>query len=240
MTIAEGPPRMRRAASRNVLAEIAERRRQDLPEILERYEQATEVAPPPRPILERLGEPGLHVIAELKRRSPSAGEIATPGDDLLARARAYEAGGAVAISVLCEPHWFGGSIDDLIAVREAVRIPVLAKEFVVDPRQLAILRGAGADLVLLLAALHPPGKLRRLVEQAIELGLEPLVEAHDERETIAAVEAGARLIGINNRDLMTLDVDPERAIRRGRMADQTGDLDGLVDRQLTGCARDKV
>jgi tryptophan synthase beta subunit len=211
MTIAERPPRTRRAAARNVLAEIAERRRQDLPEILDGPRPAE--GPPPRPVLDRLAEPGLHIIAELKRRSPSAGQIATTGDDLVARARAYEAGGAAAISVLCEPHWFGGSIDDVAAIRAAVGIPVLAKEFVVDSRQLAILRAAGADLVLLLAALHPPRRLRRLVELAIDLGLEPLVEAHDERETVAAIESGARLIGVNNRDLRTLEVDPERAIR---------------------------
>jgi hypothetical protein len=93
-------------------------------------------APPPRPIAERLAAPGLHLIAEIKRSSPSAGRIAATDDDIVARARAYEAGGAAAISVLCEPHWFGGSVDDLRAVRAAVAIPVLAKDFVVDEIQL--------------------------------------------------------------------------------------------------------
>ena len=212
MTIAERPPQNRRVGSRNVLAEIAERRRQDLAEVLDRRFPAGD-APEPRAIAERLARPGLHVIAEVKRRSPSSGQIAAPDDDIVARARAYEAGGAAAISVLCEPHWFGGSIDDLAAVRRAVGIPVLAKEFVVDARQLPILRAAGADLVLLLAVLHPARRLRRLVEQAFDLGLEPLVEAHGERETAAAVDSGARLIGLNNRNLRTLEVDPERAIR---------------------------
>ena len=115
--------------------------------------------------------------------------------------------------MLCEPHWFGGSIDDLRAVRAAVSIPVLAKEFVVDERQLAQLRAAGADIVLLLAVLHPPARLGRLVERALALGLEPLVEAHDERELAAALATGARLIGINNRDLRTLEVDTLRADR---------------------------
>ena len=119
-------------------------------------------APPPRPIAEALAAPGLHLIAEVKRRSPSAGEI-VPADDAVARARAYAAGGASAISVLCEPHWFGGSVDDLRAVRAAVSVPVLAKEFVVDARQLDLLRAAGADLVLLLAVLHPGKRLARLV-----------------------------------------------------------------------------
>ncbi len=169
-------------------------------------------APEPRPIADVLAAPGLHLIAELKRRSPSAGTI-VEGDDAVARARAYAAGGASAISVLCEPHWFGGSVDDLRAVRAAVSVPVLAKEFIVDPRQLDLLRAAGADLVLLLAVLHPARRLARLVAAAHDLGLEPLVEAHDARELEAAVGTGARLIGINNRDLRSLDVDPERAVR---------------------------
>jgi len=174
--------------------------------------RAIAAAPDPRPIADALAAPGLHLIAEIKRSSPSAGAIAA-GDDAVARARAYVAGGASAISVLCEPHWFGGSIDDLRAVRAAVSVPVLAKEFIVDPRQLGFLRAAGADLVLLLAVLHPAKRLARLVAQARDLGLEPLVEAHDAREIEAALASGARLIGINNRDLRTLDVDPERAVR---------------------------
>ncbi len=172
---------------------------------------AVHAAPPPRPVAARLAAPGLHLIAEVKRRSPSAGELAAD-DDAVTRARAYAAGGAAAISVLCEPHWFGGSVDDLRAVRAAVSVPVLAKEFVVDPRQLDLLRGAGADLVLLLAVLHPPKRLARLVAAARDLGLEPLVEAHDARELDAALASGARLIGINNRNLRTLDVDPERSV----------------------------
>jgi len=213
VTIAERPARTAsrapRAPRRDVLAEIAARRRLDLADLLAAPRRP---APPPRSIAERLAAPGLHLIAEVKRRSPSAGEIAARGEDIVARARAYEAGGAAAISVLCEPHWFGGSIDDLRAVRDAVTVPVLAKDFVVDPRQLALLRDAGADLVLLLAALHPARRLARFVAEARDLGLEPLVEAHDEREVAAALESGARVIGLNNRDLRTLAVDPERAV----------------------------
>jgi tryptophan synthase beta chain/phosphoribosylanthranilate isomerase len=213
MTVAERPTRRAgrgvREPRRNVLAEIAARRRQDLPELIAGRRRD---GPPPRAVVERLAAPGLHLIAEVKRRSPSGGEMA-PGDDIVARARAYEAGGASAISVLCEPHWFGGSIDDLRSVRDAVTLPVLAKDFVVDARQLAVLRAAGADIVLLLAALHPAARLARLVAKARDLGLEPLVEAHDEREVAAAVDSGARLIGLNNRDLRTLQVDPERAVR---------------------------
>src|SRR4051794_40343312 len=199
-----------------VVADIAARRLADVvPELdaLGRHglRRAVAAAPAPRPIAEALAAPGLHLIAEVKRRSPSAGTI-VEADDAVARARAYAAGGATAISVLCEPHWFGGSVDDLRAVRAAVSVPVLAKEFVVDPRQLDLLRAAGADLVLLLAVLHPARRLARLVAQARDLGMEPLVEAHDAREIGVAVSSGARIVGINNRDLRTLDVDPERAV----------------------------
>ncbi|HEY8868670.1 MAG TPA: tryptophan synthase subunit beta [Candidatus Limnocylindrales bacterium] len=216
MTIAV---RRRQARGGNgIVADIAARRLVDVRAMLA-AEPASDrrrrvaAAPSPRPIAERLAAPGLHLIAEVKRASPSAGAIAKTGDDLAARARAYERGGAAAISVLCEPHWFGGSIDDVGAVRRQTRIPILAKEFVVDAAHLELLRAAGADLVLLLAALHPARRLARLVDNAFDLGLEPLVEAHDERELAAAVATCARLIGINNRNLRTLDVDPERAER---------------------------
>ncbi|HET7474136.1 MAG TPA: tryptophan synthase subunit beta [Candidatus Limnocylindrales bacterium] len=211
-----------RGPRRNVVEEIAERRRSDIRDemaqlSLEDHLAAAEATPPPRPIVDRLAAPGLHLIAEIKRSSPSAGAIAAEGDDIVARARAYQAGGAAAISVLCEPHWFGGSVDDLRAVRAAVSVPVLAKEFVVEEIQLPHLRAAGADLVLLLAVLHPAKRLAGLVDRALEIGLEPLVEAHDERELERALATNARLIGINNRDLRTLEVDTERAIRLRRL-----------------------
>jgi tryptophan synthase beta subunit len=207
-----------RNGKRNVVAEIAERRRADIRDEMARLSLEDHLAiaattPAPRPILDRLAAPGLHVIAEIKRSSPSAGQIAATDDDIVARARAYEAGGAAAISVLCEPHWFGGSVEDLRAIRAEVSIPVLAKEFVVEPIQLPHLRAAGADLVLLLAVLHQKRQLARLVDRALEIGLEPLVEAHDERELERALATNARLIALNNRDLRTLDVDSERAVR---------------------------
>jgi tryptophan synthase beta subunit len=215
MTVAVRPTGRR---DPGVVGEIADRRREEVRAELATLSaadrrRAVAAAPRPRPIALRLAAPGLHLIAELKRRSPSAGAIAPDGDDLIARARAYEAGGAAAISVLCEPHWFGGSVDDLRAVRAAVAVPVLAKEFVVEPAQLELLRAAGADLVLLLAVLHPAVRLRRLARQALDLGLEPLLEVHDARELDAALATPARLIGINNRDLRTLAVDPEHAAR---------------------------
>jgi tryptophan synthase beta subunit len=217
MTVAARPT-TRRNAKAGVVADIAARRAADVAAefgsatFRELRADARRTAPARRDVVGRFARPGLHLIAEVKRRSPSAGAIAA-ADDAVARARAYEAGGAAAISVLCEPHWFGGSVADLTAVRAAVSIPVLAKEFVVDPRQLPALRSAGADLVLLLAVLHPAGWLADLVARARDVGLEPLVEAHDERELERALSTGARLIGINNRDLRTLDVDPERAVR---------------------------
>ncbi len=205
------------AARGGVVAEIAARRLADVTAELDTLgrdglRRALGAAPAPRLIAEALAAPGLHLIAEVKRRSPSVGDIAV-GDDAIARARAYAQGGAAAISVLCEPHWFGGSVADLRAVRAAVSVPVLAKEFVVDPRQLQLLRAAGADLVLLLAVLHSRTKLARLVTQARDLGMEPLVEAHDAHELEAALATDARLIGVNSRDLRTLDVDAERAVR---------------------------
>ncbi|HET9755640.1 MAG TPA: hypothetical protein VFP66_03995, partial [Candidatus Limnocylindrales bacterium] len=210
------------AAGSSVVEEIAERRRADLADELAGVGQggADVARSAPRPIAARLAAPGLHIIAELKRSSPSAGRIAADGDDLVMRARAYEAGGAAAISVLCEPHWFNGSVDDLRRVREAVSVPILAKEFVVDPRQLRLLRAAGADIVLLLAVLHRKDRLADLVSRAFEHGLEPLVEAHTHAELDAALATDARLIGINNRDLRTLLVDTERADRfRSRIPD---------------------
>jgi len=217
----DGPPESFGAADggkRNVVAEIAERRRADIREemaglTLDDHLALAASTLPPRPIVDRLVDAGLHLIAEIKRSSPSAGQIADADEDIVARARAYEAGGATAISVLCEPHWFGGSIADLRAVRAAVSIPVLAKEFVVEAIQLPHLRAAGADVVLLLAVLHPARRLAELVDRALEIGLEPLVEAHDERELKRALATNARLIGLNNRDLRTLEVDTNQAIR---------------------------
>ena len=213
VTAARRPP----AGRAGVLAEIAAGRAADVAAELggatyAALARAAGQAPAPRPMAERLAAPGLHLIAEVKRSSPSAGSIA-PADDGIVRARAYAAGGAAAISVLCERHWFGGSVADLRAVRAAVAVPVLAKEFVVDARQLPVLRAAGADLVLLLAVLHPARRLADLVRRSFELGMEPLVEIHAEHELDAAIASGARLIGVNSRDLRTMAVDPDRTIR---------------------------
>jgi indole-3-glycerol phosphate synthase len=150
---------------------------------------------------------GSSVIAEVKRRSPSKGDLAEIADPA-ALATAYQRGGAAAVSVLTEERRFGGSLDDLRAVRAAVTIPVLRKDFVVEPYQLLEARAAGADLVLLIVAALADADLRALHDHAHELGLTALVEVHDEPEAERALAAGASLVGVNARNLKTLEVDP--------------------------------
>jgi indole-3-glycerol phosphate synthase len=152
--------------------------------------------------------PGLSVIAEVKRRSPSKGHLADIPDPAVL-ARAYADGGADAISVLTEERRFGGSLDDLRAVRGAVATPLLRKDFVVSDYQLLEARAAGADLVLLIVAALDDATLRDLHRAAVDLGLTPLVETHDEAEVERALALGAGLVGINARNLRTLDVDPD-------------------------------
>jgi indole-3-glycerol phosphate synthase len=146
------------------------------------------------------------VIAEVKRSSPSRGALAAIADPA-ALAADYEAGGAKVISVLTEQRRFGGSLKDLAAVRDAVRVAVLRKDFVVSSYQLWETRAHGADMALLIVAALPQTALISLVERAVSIGLVPLVEVHDEEELGRAVEAGARIIGVNARNLATLEVD---------------------------------
>ena len=149
---------------------------------------------------------GSSVIAEVKRRSPSKGDLADITDPA-ALARKYAAGGAAAISVLTEQRRFGGSLDDLRAVRAAVDTPLLRKDFIVTPYQLVEARAAGADLALLIVAALTDDQLKALYDEARGLGLTVLVEVHDEAETERAVALGAELIGVNARNLKTLAVD---------------------------------
>jgi indole-3-glycerol phosphate synthase len=149
---------------------------------------------------------GIAVIAEVKRASPSRGELAAIPDPA-ALAVDYEAGGAAVVSVLTEPRRFGGSLDDLQAVRRAVDVPVLRKDFIVSSYQLWEARAHGADLALLVVAALDQNALVSLVERAKSLGLTPLVECHTAEEAARAVDAGADVIGINARDLRTLEVD---------------------------------
>jgi len=155
-----------------------------------------------------LRRPGLSLIAEVKRSSPSKGALAEIADPA-ALAADYEAGGATAVSVLTERRRFGGSLDDLDAVRKAVRIPVLRKDFIVEDYQVHQARAHGADLVLLIVAALTQGSLVRMHTLVRELGMTALVEVHDDREAARAVDAGATVIGVNARNLKTLDVDPD-------------------------------
>ncbi len=168
-------------------------------------EQASVAAPPidPLPLFAR---PDLSVISEVKRSSPSKGALA-PIENPAALAQAYERGGASAISVLTEQRRFGGSLADLDAVRAAVRLPVLRKDFIVTEYQLVEARAHGADLALLIVAALDDALLAALHSRALALGLTPLVEVHTPAETRRAVDLGARLIGVNNRNLQTLEVD---------------------------------
>ena len=156
-----------------------------------------------------LAAPGLSAIAEVKRRSPSKGDIRIDLDPA-ALATAYAAGGAAAVSVLTEPHHFAGSPDDLLAVRAAVDLPVLRKDFVTSAYQVWEARAWGADAVLLIVAALDEPALRTLLAEAAEAGLDALVEVHTAPEAEVAAAAGAALVGVNARDLATLEVDPDR------------------------------
>ncbi|WP_292603805.1 indole-3-glycerol phosphate synthase TrpC [Nocardioides sp. REDSEA-S30_B4] len=163
---------------------------------------------PPRDPMSALRAPGSSVIAEVKRRSPSKGDLAEIPDPTVL-AKAYAEGGAAAISVLTEQRRFGGSLDDLRAVRAAVDVPLLRKDFIVTDYQLWEARAAGADLALLIVAALDDDELRRLHDLAGELGLTALVEVHDDAEAERAVALGAELVGVNARNLKTLEIDPD-------------------------------
>lgn len=162
-----------------------------------------EVAPPARPFAAALRHPSqVRLLAEVKRRSPSAGEI-RPGADPAEVARAYQAAGAAACSVLTDREYFGGDLEALVRVREAVSLPLIRKDFVVDPLQLWEARGAGADAVLLIVRILEDPLLGDLLALSRELGMDALVEVHDRAELERALAAGATLLGANNRDLDT-------------------------------------
>lgn len=154
----------------------------------------------------------LAVISEVKRRSPSKGDL-FPDLDPAALARDYEAGGAACLSVLTDVEFFGGSADDLAAARAACALPVLRKDFTVSARDVCDARLMGADCVLLIAAALDDAELRSFLALAREIGIDALVEIHDEPELDRAVGAGADLIGVNQRDLVTFRVDTARAVR---------------------------
>ena len=199
-----------------VLGEIARRRLEDVLRGLEAGEAPEPAALPPAPSFRAaLEAPGLSLIAEVKRKSPSQGDIAPL--DAAKVARAYAQGGARAVSVLTEPHYFAGSDADLVRVRRAVELPVLRKDFTVHPAQVPQARRLGASAVLLIVAVLGEWTGAYL-ELARAEGLAALVEVHDARELEIALEAGAGIVGINNRDLVTLEVNLDTAPRLGRLA----------------------
>ena len=202
-----------------VRADLAERQQQtsldDLKEAAERRAPALDAAT----ALAAGRTQGIRIIAEVKRSSPSKGALALIADPA-GLAADYAEGGASVISVLTEQRRFGGTLADLDAVRERVTIPVLRKDFVVEPYQVLEARAHGADLVLLNVAALDDAQLRDLHDQITGLGMTPLVEVHTPEETERARSLGAELVGVNNRNLKTLDVD---LAQFGRLAPMLGD-----------------
>jgi indole-3-glycerol phosphate synthase len=193
--------------------------------------RAAAAAPRGDAFLAALSETGrANVIAECKRRSPSRGVLAADYDPV-AIARQYETGGAAAISVLTEPTFFDGSLDHLAAVRQAVTLPLLRKDFIVDEYQLLEARASGADAALLIVAALGQADLVRLQCRAWDLGLAALVEVHDDEELSRAIDSGARIIGVNNRNLRTLVVDVAASRRLG--ARIPADVVGVSESGLT-------
>jgi indole-3-glycerol phosphate synthase len=173
---------------------------------LDQLKERAAAQPTARDGVAALRQPGIGVIAEVKRSSPSKGVLADIADPA-ALAEDYEAGGASVISVLTEARRFGGTLADLDAVRARVDVPLLRKDFVVSSYQVWEARAHGADLVLLIVAALEQNALVSLVERTQSLGMTPLVEVHDEQELARALDAGARVVGVNARDLKTLEID---------------------------------
>jgi indole-3-glycerol phosphate synthase len=190
-------------------SEVARRRRRRPISDLEQQAAERAAQGSRRPFAAALAASGLSVIAEHKRRSPSAGVI-RDGLELADVVGAYQRGGAAALSILTEEHSFGGSVADLQSARRASTLPILRKDFVLDSYQVAESAADGADAILLIVAALDPALLAELYQHAGSLGLDTLVEVHDQAELELAERIGAGVIGINNRDLTTLEVDTER------------------------------
>ena len=197
---------------KNILEKITDRKRKEVAIQRDRVPTAAiegrlAVAPPVRDFFAALSEPeGIQLIAEFKRKSPSAGDI-RPGAAVQDVARGYEAAGAAALSILTDGWGFGGSLIDLEEARLAVSLPILRKEFIVDRYQVIEARAHGADAVLLIAECLDDCHLRSLYREVIDLGMTPLVELHDENNLSRVLDLGATLVGINNRDLRTMTTD---------------------------------
>lgn len=221
-----------------ILDQILEQKREEVERLRgrrERLETAAAEAPEPRDFRAALADgPDVAVVAEFKRRSPSAGDLA-PGADPAEVGRGYAEGGAAALSVLTDERWFGGALSDLSEAREASGLPVLRKDFLVDPVQLLEARAAGADAVLLIVRALEGESLQAMVRETRELGMHALVEAHGEEELERAVDAGAEIVGVNARDLASFAVDlalSERLVGRvpgGRVAVAESGIRGEAD-----------
>lgn len=213
------------AIVKNILDRIVEARRASvehrkrvLPEVALKI-AAREKAPAPRDFAAALSRDGFNVIAELKKASPSLGLIREDYEPA-ALARAMEQAGAAALSVLTEEDFFSGSLADLKQARKAAQLPILRKDFIVDPWQVWEARAAGADSFLLIAAVLPDAALRELLDLGRSLAMEPLVEVHAREEVDRALAAGARIIGVNNRDLRDFQVRVETSLSLVEMIPQ--------------------
>jgi indole-3-glycerol phosphate synthase len=199
-----------------ILAEIVEQKKREVQELHLRAgmleQQAHERKSHPRRFLESLRRDEPAIIAEIKKASPSRGLLAREFHPALI-AHAYEEGGAACLSVLTEKQYFQGSLHDLEAARAAVSLPVLRKDFMMDRVQVFEAAAHGADAILLIAAILDVGELRRLREVAAELGMAALVEVHDAEEIAKAIDSGAEIIGVNNRDLDTFEVSLDTSLR---------------------------
>ncbi len=209
----------------SILDDIVARKRKEVEACRERVptralEGRLAVAPPVRDFFAAVSPPGaVNLIAEFKRKSPSAGEI-RPGASVEDVVRAYAAAGAAALSILTDGPGFGGSLVDLEAARIAVPLPVLRKEFIVDAYQVAEARAHGADAVLLIAECLDDCHLRSLYRAILDLGMTPLVELHDAANLPRVLDLGATLVGVNNRDLKTMTTDIDHVLRiRERVPD---------------------
>ncbi len=194
-----------------ILDDILEEKEREVEDLRRRGEalllRRLEEAPPVRSLRGVLAGGGdVSVIAEFKRRSPSAGDLAGDADPVRV-GEAYRRGGAAALSVLTDGTHFGGRLEDLRAAREASGLPVLRKDFIIDPLQVVESRGAGADAVLLIVRALERARLEELLRAARDLGMDALVEVHDREELGTAVDAGAGVIGVNARDLSSFEID---------------------------------
>ena len=202
--------------SSGILAEIVRRKEKEVADlharagVLER--QAHERRFPPRDFMGALRGKQPAIIAEIKKASPSRG-ILQPDFHPAFLAHAYEEGGAACLSVLTDHEYFQGSLRDLEAARAAVTLPVLRKDFVIDPVQIFEAAAHGADCILLIAAILDSGAMRRLREVAADAGLAALVEVHDQDELQMAIDSGAEMIGVNNRNLQTFEVTVDTSLR---------------------------